>query len=37
LYAFVTGYGPVQGVDYPRRILGVSDNTWSSTLYSQGI
>jgi hypothetical protein len=34
LYTFVTGYGPVQGVDNFRRIPGVSNNTWSPTLYS---
>jgi hypothetical protein len=34
LYVFVTGYGPVQGVDNFRRIPGVSTNTWSPTLYS---
>jgi hypothetical protein len=34
LYKFVTGYGPVQGVDSFRRILGVSDNTWPLTLHS---
>jgi hypothetical protein len=34
LYTFVTGYGPVQGVDNFRTIPGVSNNTWSPTLYS---
>jgi hypothetical protein len=34
LYTFVTGYGPVRGVDDFRRIPGVSNNTWSPTLYS---
>jgi hypothetical protein len=33
LYTFVTGYGPIQGVDNFQRILGVSNNTWSPTLY----
>ena len=31
---FVTGYGPVRGVDNSRRIPGVSNNTWSPTLRS---
>jgi hypothetical protein len=34
LYTFVTGYGTVEGVDNFRRIPGVSNNTWSPTLYS---
>jgi hypothetical protein len=34
LYTFVTGYGPVRGVDNFWKILGVSNNTWSPTLYS---
>jgi hypothetical protein len=34
LYTFVTGYGPVQGVVNFRRIPGVSNNSWSPTLYS---
>jgi hypothetical protein len=34
LYAFVTGYGPVRGVDNFWEILRVSNITWSPTLYS---
>jgi hypothetical protein len=34
LYTFVTGYGPVQGVDNYRIIPGVSNNTWSPNLFS---
>jgi hypothetical protein len=34
LYTFVTGYGPLQGVDNFRRIPGTSNIAWSPTLYS---